>query len=75
MPCGTVAPPLEDVTVAEKVTGWSTVEEVGDGIRPIVVPDEPTFTGNTTEAGLGLKFGSVVVKKAVMLWRPDVGNV
>ena len=67
MPCGTVAPLLDDVTVAEKITDWSTVEEVGDEVRLIVVPDEPTVSENGFEAALELKLGSAEVKTAVML--------
>jgi hypothetical protein len=75
VPCGIVAPLLEDVTVAEKVTDWSTVEEVGEELRPTVVPDEPTVSENGPEAELELKLASVDLKTAVMLCGPDVGNV
>ena len=70
-----MVPLLDDVTVAEKVTDWSTVEDVGDEVSPTVVPDEPTVCVNTAETGLELKLASVEVKTAVMLCGPEVGNI
>ena len=64
-----------DVTVELKVTSVLGIELAGVAVITTLVLDASTVCGKICEALLVLKFESVEVKIAVMLWVPKTVNV